>query len=430
VVKAKRERSSDVHCDPTPIDSISLPLMKITVLGAGAIGSAVACDLVARPEVTHLQVIDHKASTLATVSGRAASPKLRTVRIDVRDERRLAAVLAGSACVVSSVHPKHHPKLARLALDVGAHFCDLGGDDSTTAAALALHDEAAARSRWVVPNCGFAPGLVNILVMRGVESFEEVDSVLVRAGNIPVHAEPPFFHRLAYSAEKLLDDYNAPAPLVRDGQVVHVEPLSGLEMVSFDPPFETLEAFYTSGKLSTLPEDLAGRVRTLDYKTLRHPGHAAAMRSVLALGFGEDKSIDVRTHLTYRDVLARRLRSRLGGKYEDAVLLRIRIAGVSEGERCVMVHELVELYDRENGSTAMQRCTGYPTAAVAVLLATGQIPGGGAAPPERIVPREAFYHALTDRGLTIRARLVDPDEELRADHGGDGSPGRTVEREL
>jgi lysine 6-dehydrogenase len=383
--------------------------MKISVLGAGAIGSAIACDLVQREEVTHVQLVDHKTSALNAVSERLDSSKLRTARADVRDTRRLAAVLAGSACVVSSVAPALHPKLARLALDVGAHFCDLGGDTRTFRKELDLADEAATRNRWVVPNCGFAPGFVNVLVMEGVESFEHVESVIVRAGSIPLRAEPPFYHRIAYSPEKLVEDYTALTPMVRDGVVTEVEPLTGLETVSFGEPFPELEAFYTAGKLSTLPYDLAGRVGTLDYKTLRHPGHAAAIRSIFALGLGEEKFIDVRTHLTYRDVLARRLRQHLGGEYEDAVVLRIRVTGWRGGERSTLVYELLELQNHD--TSAMQRCTGFPTAAVAVLLGSGKMPGGGAAPPERVIPRHLFFEALAQRGLTFETRWEAPAEE-------------------
>lgn len=388
--------------------------MKITVLGAGAIGSAIARDLAARPEVTHVQVADHKAGALNALAGLVGSPKLRTARVDVRDERRLGAVLAGSACVVSSVAPQLHAKLARVALSVGAHFCDLGGDEETVRMELAMAPEATARSRWVIPNCGFAPGLVNVLTTRGVDQFDSVDSVVVRAGNIPIHGEPPFFHRLAYASAKLVDDYTAPAPVVREGKVVWMEPLSGCEEVIFPPPFHALEAFYTSGKLSTLPQDLAGRVRTLDYKTLRHPGHAVAIRSVFALGFGEDRSIDVRTHLSYRDLLVRRLRERLGGPYEDAVLLRIRVDGTVDGSARTLYYEMQEVYDAEHDLSAMQRCTGYPTAAVAVLLGNGRLPGGGAAPPERVLPKDLFFEALTDRGLRIEERWEEVEETVEA----------------
>src|SRR5690606_28059968 len=133
--------------------------MKITVLGAGAIGSAIACDLTSRPEVTHVQVCDARSGALRALKDLVQSPKLRTVRVDVRDERALMPVLAGSACVVGSTGGPLNAKLAALAVGLGAHFCDLGGDEETVEQELALRETAARRSRWIVPNCGLAPGL-------------------------------------------------------------------------------------------------------------------------------------------------------------------------------------------------------------------------------------------------------------------------------
>ncbi|MDX1529945.1 MAG: saccharopine dehydrogenase C-terminal domain-containing protein [Rhodothermales bacterium] len=378
--------------------------MKITVLGAGAIGSAIACDLAERDAVTHVQVVDAKASARTALSDTVKSPKLRTVRADVRDERALSPILARSTSVVSCVMPSLNPKLSALALRADAHFCDMGGDSATFYRERALADEAEEHGRWVVPNCGLAPGLVNVLVMEGMDRFEEVDAVVMRVGNIPLESSAPFFHRLTYSAKKLVEDYTAPVPIIRDGKLETVEPLTGIEEVRFPKPFGRLEAFYTGGKLSTLPEDLTGRVRTLDYKTLRHRGHAEGMRTVFALGFAEDRHIDVRTHLTYRDLLVRRFRQHLGGEFEDAVLVRIRIEGTREGRRDALVYELLERHDRESGFSAMQRCSGFSTAIIAHLLTTGQVPGGGVAPPEQIIPREPFFEALAERGVDIQER--------------------------
>jgi saccharopine dehydrogenase-like NADP-dependent oxidoreductase len=243
--------------------------------------------------------------------------------------------------------------------------------------------------------------------MQGMERFDAVDSVTMRVGNIPIEAGPPFFHRLGYAAERLVMSYTAPITLIRDGELIEVEPLTGLEMVAFPPPTGELEAFYTAGKLATLPTDLEGRVRHLDYKTVRHPGHASAMRAVLALGFGEDRSVDVRTHLTYRDLLTRRLRQHLGGEYRDAVIVRIVLEGTRDGETHRLTYELVDHHDEATGFSAMQRCTGYPAAAIATLLASDAVAGGGAAPPEHVIPAAPLLRELIERGLRIRERWND-----------------------
>lgn len=388
--------------------------MKISVLGAGEIGSAIACDLVNRDAVTHVQVCDNRSGALRTLSADVQSSKLRTVRVDLRDERALASVLSGSACVIGSASGALNPKLAAVAVEQGAHFCDLGGGDAAVAQELALAPLAKKRSRWVVPNCGLAPGLVNMLVMRGVEQFDSVEGITIRVGNIPIEAEPPFFHQFGYTAERLVEGYTSPVELLRDGAVTHVEPLSGLEEEVFNAPFGILEAFYTAGKLSTLPHDLEGRVSYLDYKTLRHPGHARVMQAILALGFGADKSVDVRTHLTYRDLLVRSLRRTLTGDYHDAAVVRIVIEGQQEDRQRTLTYEMIDRYDEASNFTAMQRSTSFPAASIAFLLASGAVAGGGAAPPEHIIPKEPFFADLAAHGLAIAERWDAVEETVEA----------------
>jgi saccharopine dehydrogenase-like NADP-dependent oxidoreductase len=169
-----------------------------------------------------------------------------------------------------------------------------------------------------------------------------------------------------------------------------------------------MEAFCTQGGLSTLTDMLADRqVHTLNHKTIRWPGHAHQMRFVIGLGLGEQRKIGVRTHLTYRDVLVRRLRDRLGGLHADAVLMRVLIHGEKDGQPKTLVYEMVERYDEDTSLTAMMRCTSIPTVAVASLIAQQKVPGGGAAVPEEVVPREEYFQSVADRGLDITARWFD-----------------------
>lgn len=376
--------------------------MKITIIGAGAIGSAVAYELVRRDEVSQVQVCDARARSLQQLREQLRNPKLRSFQVDVRDPIVMEPILQGSACVVACAAPDLNPGLARLCLDLGIHFCDLGGNDEIVRQELALAEEARSKSVWIVPNCGLAPGLVNILCLQGVAQFDEVEAARLRVGDVPLHPEPPFNFRISWSAEKILDDYTHPVQLIEDGELRQHEPLSFDERIVFPAPFGAMEAFCTAGGLSTLADQLAGRVRTLDHKTIRWPGHADQMRFLLGLGFGEDRSIDVRTHLSYRDVLVRRMRQRLGGAYEDAVLMRVLVQGTQAGQPRTLVYEMVDRYDAEHRMTAMRRCTSLPTAAVVYLIASGQVPGGGAAPPENVVPHEPFAALVAEAGLDIR----------------------------
>lgn len=387
--------------------------MKITVIGAGAIGSAIVQDLDSRSNVTQIQVCDARARSLQQIHQTVETSKLRSFQVDVRDPHVLEPILQGSDCVIGAASPDLNPDLARICIDVGSHFCDMGGNDTLIKEELALADRARDRGVWIVPNCGLAPGLVNILCMHGIEQFDEVESAHLRVGDVPLHPEPPFNFRISWSAGKIIDDYSHPVQLIRDGEVIEEPPLSRLEDIHFPAPFDGMEAFCTAGGLSTLTADLAGRVQKLDHKTIRWPGHANQMAFLLGLGLGEDRNVDVMTHLTYRDILVRRLKQRLGGEYQDAVLLRVLLWGTVGGQTKSLVYEMVDTFDETHKMTAMRRCASIPTAAIATMIGAGTVPGGGAAPPERIIARDEFIDDVVARGLDISSAWHDGHMDVR-----------------
>lgn len=391
--------------------------MRITVIGAGLIGSAVARDLNAHEAVKQIQICDARARSLQELHDEVQSPKLRSFQVDVRDVNVIEPILRGSDCVIGCALPEVNPILAEACLDLGIHFCDLGGNDEIVDQELSLHKRAVRKSVWIVPNCGLAPGLVNILCMYGIEQFDKVDAAHLRVGDVPLHPEPPFNFRISWSAEKIVDDYTHPVQLIEKGKIQIAEPLSREEPIQFPAPFEHMESFCTAGGLSTLTNQLAGRLDTLDHKTIRWPGHANQMRALLELGFGDDRNIDVRTHLTYRDILVRRMRQRLGGTYEDAVLLRVLIKGKKGGRKKTLVYEMVDRFDQEGQMTAMKRCTSIPATAAAYLIASGELKGGGAVPPENVLPKEKYLSMIGERGLDITNTWFDGYVDVRNPNG-------------
>lgn len=378
--------------------------MKITVLGAGAIGSAVAYDLCRHEGVARVQMCEARPTTLRAFREAYAHPQVRAFQADARDAQTLAPIVEGSACVVSCMDPAHNAALARLALDAGAHFVELGSPEAVLAEESALDAAAAQRSRWVVTGAGLAPGLVGILVLRGLRAVDAPTAARVRVGDVPTDPTEPFNYRLAHSAEKLLDDYTQPATILRDGTLEQREPLTGLEPMHAEG-FGELEAFY-SGGLGALATALEGRLDRLDIKTIRYAGHAEQMRFLLALGLADRQTLDVRTHLTYRDVLLRRMRQRLGGAYRDAVIVRVEVEGTRDGEPGTLVYELVDRYDEASGLSAMQRCTAFPAATAALLLAEGAVPGGGVGPAETTLPVDAVLDRLATRGIAVEERWL------------------------
>ncbi len=378
--------------------------MKVTVIGAGSIGATIAYDLHQHPDIELVQVCDARARSLQTLQDGLSSTKIRSFQIDARDLFVLKTIIDGSDVVIGAVPTADNAALAELCVNLGIHYCDLGGPEQVLEKQLELGPAAYAQGIWVVPNCGLAPGLINVLCLHGIDQFDEVDAAQLRVGDIPLDPTPPFNFCVSWSPEKIIEDYTNPALFIRDGKIEAYEPLTDLEHLYFPEPFGELEAFGTQGGLSTLTRDLEGKLRMLDHKTIRWPGHASQMRFLLALGFGEKQTIDVRTHLTYRDVLVRRMRQRLSEEQHDVLLLRVLIRGLQQGTRRTLVYEMVEPYDRATRTTAMRRATAIPATVLAVTLAQGKIPGGGAATPEHLVDRAAYLDALRARGLRIEAR--------------------------
>jgi len=384
--------------------------MKITVIGAGSIGSAIVRELCAWNEVvSQVQVCDTRSRSLQKLHEQVDTQLLRSFQVDARDVNVLSQILRGSDCAISCVPPEMNPDLAELCLEAGVNFCDLGGNDRIVSQELALAERAREKSVWIVPNCGLAPGLVNVLALHGIQQFDRPRSVSLRVGDVPLHPKEPFNFRISWSAERILEDYTNPAQFIEDGRIVEVDALTRSEDIHFDEePFGEMEAFCTQGGLSTLTDTLNGKVDTFEHKTIRWPGHAHQMRFVMGLGLAEERRIGVHTHLTYRDILVRRMRDRLGGDYEDAVLMRVLISGEKDGETKSLLYEMVERYDESSQQTAMMRCTAIPTvvAALAICQDDGSIGGGGADVPENVVPHDVYLEEVHQRGLDISTEWV------------------------
>ena len=240
-----------------------------------------------------------------------------------------------------------------------------------------------------------------MLCLLGIEQFDSVDHAHIRVGDITLHPEPPFDFRVSTSPQKMVEDYTNPSFMIEDGELKNIAPLSQIEHIFFEEPYGVLEAFNTAVSGNTLMRTFANRVRNLDVKTIKRPGHADQWRFLLALGFADRKSIDLRTHLTYRDVLLRRLRSLLGDEQPDVVLLRVMICGTLGREKKTITYEMALSAEPEDVLGAVRTATSVPTSVVAETLASGEVEGGGAAVPETILDKPLFLERLANRGMPV-----------------------------
>jgi len=374
------------------------------VLGAGLQGSACAYDLLQDKEVTEVRLADlhvgHIPEFLAPYSG----PRLIPTPLDVRDHDAVLGAMRQCDAVMSAIPYYFNYDMARLAVEAGVHFCDLGGNTEIVFQQKGLDAEAKKKNITVIPDCGLAPGMVNILAEYGIEQLDEAKSVKIFVGGLPQHPEPPLNYMLVYSLEGALDYYTTLSWVIRGGQRTQVEALSEIEPVKFDAPVGELEAFHTAGGLSTMAFRYAGKIPRMEYKTLRYPGHAELMRHIRSLGLLDLTPVDVKgTKIIPRDVFISIVQPKLTRpKGHDLVALRIVVTGKKNGVPATRSFELVDRYDEKHQVSAMMRTTGYSLSITGMMQTRGQVKPAGVHTPDECIPAEQYIAELAKRGIQIK----------------------------
>jgi lysine 6-dehydrogenase len=378
--------------------------MKMLVLGAGLQGCACAYDLLQQPAVTQVTLADLRPDTLPPFLTGEWKGRLRQVRLDVTDLAAVQETMRGHAAVMSAIPYYYNGPMARAAVEAGCHFSDLGGNTEIVFEQKKLHEQALAKGVSVIPDCGLAPGMVNILAAEGIRRLDRAEQVRIYVGGLPQSPEPPLNYQIVYSLEGVLDYYTTLSWVVRDGKRTQVKALSEREPVNFDAPVGELEAFHTAGGLSTMASRYEGKIPTMEYKTLRYPGHAQIMEAIRELGLLELEPIDVKgVRVAPRDVAVAAMGPRLTKpEGRDLVALRVTVKGKKAGQPKTVSFELVDRYDEERGISAMMRTTGYSLSITGQMQARGEVKPVGVHTPDECIPAEKYIAELARRGINIR----------------------------
>jgi lysine 6-dehydrogenase len=373
------------------------------VLGAGLQGSACAYDLLQDPSVTQVTLADHRLGSLPPFLAGDWEGRLQTLRLDVTDDDAVRQALRGQTSVMSAIPYYYNGPMARVAVESGCNFADLGGNTEIVLEQKKLHEQARATGVSVIPDCGLAPGMVNILAAEGLRRLDVAEKVKIYVGGLPQKPEPPLNYQIVYSLEGALDYYTTPSWILRGGKPVQVDALSEVEPVDFPPPVGRLEAFHTGGGISTLPFAYEGKVDVMEYKTLRYPGHVAVMRPIRELGLLDTKPLDVKGQTVVpRDLFIAAVSPKLHKpRGQDLVALQVQVSGRKDGAAKIVTFRLIDLYDCEHGISAMMRTTGYSLSITGQMQADGRIEQKGVHTPDEAVPFRPYIEELAKRGVKI-----------------------------
>ncbi|MGH7710220.1 MAG: saccharopine dehydrogenase family protein [Gemmatimonadaceae bacterium] len=378
--------------------------MRFLVLGSGLQGSACAYDLLHDSDVEEVRLADVRVPEPPLFLAPHVGKRLSYLQLDVSDRAATLAVMRGVQGVLSAAPYYFNADLAALAVEAGVHFADLGGNTEIVTEQKKLHNAALAKGVSVIPDCGLAPGMVNILAQYGIDQLDRVDRVKIYVGGLPQEPRPPINYQVVYSLEGMLDYYTTPSWVLRDGRRAQVAALSEIERVDFPAPLGELEAFHTAGGLSTMAFRYEGEIPTMEYKTLRYPGHAQIMAAIRDLGLLDREPIAVNgARVVPRDVAVAVLRQRLTDPQgKDVVALRVVVSGVRGGKAAQRTFELVDRYDEENHISAMMRTTGYSLAITGLMQVRGEVRGAGVLTPDEAIPAERYVGELRKRGIAVR----------------------------
>jgi lysine 6-dehydrogenase len=379
-------------------------MMEILVLGAGLMGKEVVRDMLNNDAISKVVLADLDIDKANKIVSSFGNIRCRAAYVDASNVEKLTELFHGFDVVVNALLYIFNVNVAKAAIRAKVSLCDLGGHiGAATDKILSMNEKAKMAGITIIPDLGVAPGMINILTGYGAEKLDEVESVYLRVGGIPVKPEPPLEYNQVFSMEGVFDHYSDPSLIIRNGHMSSIASLSECEPIFFER-FGQLEAFHTAGGTSTLSHSFP-HVKNLDYKTIRYKGHAEKMKLLVDLNLTNNNcyvEVDGKK-IKPRDVVLKAIQPIVDlGEKDDVVLLRVIVEGYKNSEKKRYEYEMITYNDKQLQVTAMARATAYTISTVAQLIGTKIINEKGAIPPEKIVPGAQYISAMAKRGVEIK----------------------------
>ena len=339
---------------------------RVFIAGAGKIGAMVACML-AETQAFDVHLADLQFEGLDLARLFKAVPAIHKVCLSVEQEDQMKEYLKAHQiqAIVSSLPYYLNVPVAKLAAQLGIHYFDLTEDDRVTEAVKAIAEGA---SSAFVPQCGLAPGFIGIVAHSLMQKFDVLETAKLRVGALPQYSSNALHYAMTWSTEGLINEYGNPCYGIEEGKLMTLPPLEGLEPIQLDGL--SYEAFNTSGGLGSLASMYRDKMHTLNYKTIRYPGHCAKMRLLMNdLRLNQDRA-----------TLKKILEHAIPKTYQDVVLIYVSVSGYIENTY------LEESYMKK---VYPQTVGGLPWSAIQVTTAAGIC-----AALDLVLNNEEAYHGL------------------------------------
>lgn len=361
--------------------------VKIIVLGCGNIGSVAAKDLAENLPSAEVVLADLDEVRAKEAASKIGQGNVSWIKADASSHRELVSTLKKFDLVIGALPGETGYRVCKASVVAGVDLVDVSYMPEDV---MTLQKDASKAKISILPDCGMSPGLGSILAGHAISKLDQVESVHMLNGGLPEKPLPPLGYVITWSVKDLIDMYSRKVNVVKEGKVVQTEAMSGLEKIDF-PGVGKLEAFYTDGLRTML--HTVKNVKDMWEKSLRYPGHVEKIKLLKALGFFNDKPVEIgNLSVSPKEVTAKLLESKLKRKdVPDIVAMRIIVNGTEKGKRVSYTYQLLDHYDKKRKVTSMARTTAYTTSAVAQLLAKKAITEKGVIPPEKLGMNKELY---------------------------------------
>lgn len=388
--------------------------MKILLLGVGMQGKAALYDLVNSPDVSQVIAADINYDSLREYADQLQTPKLKTVKLDVRDDQAVIKEMRQVQAVIILLSQEFRENLVELAIESGIHLIE-------TSYSLPAYEDlgiaAKTKDLSILPECGLDPGIDLVLAGRAIREFDLVRALHVYGTGVPEPeaANNPIKYKISWTFAGVLGAYQRPVRMLKDGQVVDLSPIemfdkSNIHMVDMEG-LGLMEAYYNGDAVKFL--DIFGiKDTTTDAGrySLRWPGHAEFWKKMVGLGFLADEPVRVGGHeISPRQFVHDLLSPQL--QYEenerDIAAIRVVVEGMKDGQSKRVIYQMIDRRDLDTGLMAMQRTVGFTASIGAQMILRGDIKQRGLLTPIRDIPSDIFIAELEKRGVQIQRQEMD-----------------------
>ena len=371
--------------------------MKIAVLGAGMVGSAIAIDLSSAFEVTSIDVSDISLNRL-----QSKNKKIKIIQQDLYNYDDYNSLLKPFDLIVCAVPGYMGYKTLEAIIQCGKNVVDISffPEDAFQLDALAKKNNVTA-----ITDCGVAPGMSNLILGYYNEKMQ-IESFECMVGGLPVEKIKPFEYKAPFSPVDVIEEYLRPSRYIENGKMITKPALSDAEMIDFENA-GMLESFNTDGLRSLV--FTMGHIPNLKEKTLRYPGHIDLIKALIEGGFFSEEKININgleiSPLQFSSKILFK-QWKLGEEEKEFTVMRIKITGKENGEIKTIMYDLYDEYNAKTKTSSMARTTGYTCNAAVNLIAKDLFTEKGIFPPELVGKHEKCFQFilkyLEERGVIYK----------------------------